>query len=344
MNKLVSIISPCYNGHDYLARFLDSILIQNYDNIEAILIDDGSTDDTYSILKLYVQKFRARGYQYRIIRQINSGQSEAINKGLKIFTGEYLTWLDSDDALFPDAIRKKVEYMESHKNVGLLISKIKVVEFGSFREIGEQKRILPNGKETFFRDLILGNNVFYTPGGYMVRSSMFKEAMPKDLQIEHPREIGQNFQLLLPISYKFPIGYLDEYTYYYSVRLNSHSHLKHSFEEQMRINEIISKKVLYHIADQIETNTIKNNDIKKLIDVRIAKYALITLLQYHRNDNVHKYINILKSNNCYDKEIKLLTLKIIHPYVSFILEIPLKIVRKIKRYIQKVLAMINLKY
>lgn len=61
---LVSLITPCYNGEKYLERFLDSVLAQTYDNIEFILVNDGSTDDTEKIALSYQEKFADRGYIY----------------------------------------------------------------------------------------------------------------------------------------------------------------------------------------------------------------------------------------------------------------------------------------
>lgn len=104
---LVSIITPCYNGEKFVSRFLDSVLDQSYTNIELIVINDGSTDQTEQILKSYEIKFKEKGIKFIHLFQSNGGQSSAINKGLEIFSGEYLTWPDSDDILTPDAIEIK---------------------------------------------------------------------------------------------------------------------------------------------------------------------------------------------------------------------------------------------
>ena len=64
MNPLVSIITPCYNGENYLERYLDSVLEQTYDNIELILVNDGSNDKTSEIANRYKSKFADNGYVY----------------------------------------------------------------------------------------------------------------------------------------------------------------------------------------------------------------------------------------------------------------------------------------
>lgn len=316
--KLVSIISPCYNGESYINRFLDSLLAQTYDKIELILINDGSTDNTEAIIKSYEVKFSSRGYLFKYIYQDNAGQSEAINKALPIFQGEYMTWVDSDDFLPPDAIKVKVAYLENHLNVGIVVSRVQVVSENNFEYLRIQQRICPEGKDDFFFDLILGKNVYYTPGGYMVRSSMFKDAMPKPIKIQSPREIGQNFQLLLPISYKYPIGYIDDITYIYTVRNNSHSRQKHDYNESMNIIRIISK-VLHNIALNIEPNEQYRIKIDNAIDIRIAKSQLRCLLHYNKKDGLNELKNRLKLLNAYDKESEHMIFCLKYPLLSKII-------------------------
>lgn len=273
MNKLVSIITPCYNGEKFVSRFLDSILAQSYNYIELIIINDGSTDNTENIILSYEKKFKEKNYRLIYIKQENSGQSEAINKGLSIFKGEYLTWLDSDDFLPSNAIKTKVDFLNSNKKYGTVVSKIQVVEEDSFKNLGLQERIRPKGEETIFYDLIIGKNVFYTPGGYMVRTSMFKDAMPNPLQIEAPREIGQNYQLLLPIVYKYPVGYINDICYYYVVRRDSHSHVRHTYEDQKAIIEVIQRTLL-NITKELTYDDYEIKKITKAIQYKIIHATL----------------------------------------------------------------------
>lgn len=90
---LVSIIVPIYNVEEYLRPCLDSLISQTYDNIEIILIDDGSTDSCRDICKAYAKEDERIVY----IRQENAGLSAARNKGLEIFHGGYVLFVDSDD-------------------------------------------------------------------------------------------------------------------------------------------------------------------------------------------------------------------------------------------------------
>ena len=99
MKDVISVIVPVYNVSAYLPECLDSILSQDYEKLEVILIDDGSTDDSGAICDAYAQ----RDGRIRVIHQKNGGAAAAKNAGLRAATGEYLSFADSDDFLEPGA-------------------------------------------------------------------------------------------------------------------------------------------------------------------------------------------------------------------------------------------------
>lgn len=102
----VSIIVPIYNMEQYLNRCLESIINQTYENIEIILINDGSKDNSLEICKNYAKKDN----RIMIIDQKNSGVSSARNSGLDKATGEYLAFVDPDDWIDKDGIEKMVDF------------------------------------------------------------------------------------------------------------------------------------------------------------------------------------------------------------------------------------------
>ena len=228
---LVSIVTPCYNGEASLKIFLDSVLNQTYDNIEIFFINDGSTDATEAICKEYMPLFEEKGYKFTYIWQENQGQAVAINKGLKLFRGKYLTWPDSDDYLFPEYIEKKVEFLEMHPELNMVINPIRhVYEDNMEKEVLVQRRIQKKD-DNLFRDFIIGHNSYYPPGGYMITANSFLEVYP-DREIYNSRQ-GQNIQMLLPIAYMHSYGYLDDVLYNYIIHPNSHAHKKRTFEEAL---------------------------------------------------------------------------------------------------------------
>lgn len=329
MSKLVSIISPCYNGEKYVARYIESVLSQTYDNIEFIIVNDGSTDKTEEVIMSYKNRFKEKGYKFIYIRQDNAGQSAAINQGLAIFTGDYMTWIDSDDYLPSNAIERKVKLMEDNPTAGICLCSIKVVEEGTFKKIGIQQRKKPIGEDELCKDLIRGNNVFYTPGGYMVRSSMFREAMPKPLQIQTPRVIGQNFQLLLPITFKYPACYTEEILFYYTVRRGSHSRVKHSFEEEKNIMDV-SRTVLYNIVRSIDTKEEDKQELLDLVEQRLLSRDISLLLKFKRKDHIDELISELKKRSMYNRQMKVNVMRIKHPIFDYIYRFAYKAKSRIK--------------
>ena len=101
-NPKVSIIIPIYNTAERLPGCLDSVLSQTHQNLEIILVDDGSTDDSPAIIQTYAKK----DSRIKVITQKNQGQSAARNRGLKQATGDFISFLDSDDAVKPNFIQK----------------------------------------------------------------------------------------------------------------------------------------------------------------------------------------------------------------------------------------------
>lgn len=109
---LVSIIMPNYNGSLYLIQALDSIIAQSYKNIEIIVVDDGSTDNSLEILHQYAAKTLA----LTVITQNNAGVADARNTGIVNAKGDYIAFLDSDDFWHPEKLTLQVNFLEEKPN------------------------------------------------------------------------------------------------------------------------------------------------------------------------------------------------------------------------------------
>ncbi len=110
-HALVSVIIPAYNAAATLGGTLDSVLQQTWRQTEIIVVDDGSTDATPTLLAGY-------GEQIKFIRQENAGPSAARNRGMEVAQGKYLAFLDADDQWLPDKLARQVELMEANPDVG----------------------------------------------------------------------------------------------------------------------------------------------------------------------------------------------------------------------------------
>lgn len=111
-NKLVSILIPAYNAEKYIGVALDSALNQTYKNLEIVVVNDGSRDNTEAVIKNY------RDRRLRYFSQENRGIARTRNKLLREAKGEYITFLDSDDIYLPDKVREEVEFLETNSDYG----------------------------------------------------------------------------------------------------------------------------------------------------------------------------------------------------------------------------------
>ena len=127
-NKLVSIIVPIYNSEHYLYECINSVIEQEYNNWELILVDDSSTDSSYHICEDYCSKKS----NIRLLKNKSKGVSAARNLGIRNATGDYLVFLDSDDMLSKHALQ-------------LLVSMIENYDFG----MGTYESLYSNGKRLY---------------------------------------------------------------------------------------------------------------------------------------------------------------------------------------------------
>ena len=113
MRPLVSVVCACFNISKYLDEAIASIYAQGYPNLELIVVDDGSTDDTYERLAMLRER-----HGFQLYRQANRGVSDALNHGLRHARGEFVMTPDLDDIVLPGALDTRVDYLLAHPEVG----------------------------------------------------------------------------------------------------------------------------------------------------------------------------------------------------------------------------------
>ena len=123
INPKVSVIIPAYNCDKYIASTITSCIEQDYNNIEIIVVNDGSTDETGSIVTAFLSDSRVR-----LINQENKGVSAARNLGIESATGDYLTFLDSDDTLVSDTISGNVKVLTAFPDIDWLYFPIQRID------------------------------------------------------------------------------------------------------------------------------------------------------------------------------------------------------------------------
>ena len=131
----VSIVIPVYNGAKYIRFAIESALAQTYKNIEIIVVDDGSTDNTEEIVRSY-------GAKVSYIKKKNGGVSSALNLGIKQMTGEYFSWLSHDDTYEPNKIEREMDYLIENNYV-----RKKIIVFSDYYLINTKGKIIGESRK-----------------------------------------------------------------------------------------------------------------------------------------------------------------------------------------------------
>lgn len=223
MQHIVSLIIPCYNGEKFLHRCLDCILAQTYKkNIELILVNDGSSDNTHEVVLFYQEKLKENLFDFKYIHQENTGVGGAVNAALKHFTGEFLALLDADDYMMPDSINKRANWLVEHPEYAMVLnSGYYVTDSDYFTSTRPFEKIDNFNENTAFEDILDGRLLSWS-GSYMIRASVWLKRCPN--REIYPSRAGQNMQMILPAVYHEKVGYIHEPLMRYLVQEHSLSH------------------------------------------------------------------------------------------------------------------------
>lgn len=126
----ISIITPCFNSENYLEETIRSVILQEYPNLEYIIVDGGSKDTTIDIIKRY------EPWISYWVSEADSGQSEAINKGIHRATGEWVAWINADDLYFPDTFKTIAGIIKKNKTTSWVVGSTVYID-NDFNKIGE---------------------------------------------------------------------------------------------------------------------------------------------------------------------------------------------------------------
>lgn len=114
----ISIVTPSYNQGKLISKTIDSILMQNIGSrLEYIIVDSLSDDDTDKIIRSRIPDIKKNGITFKYIREKDSGQADAINKGWKVSNGDIVAWINSDDEYYPNVLKNVLDFFEHNPNI-----------------------------------------------------------------------------------------------------------------------------------------------------------------------------------------------------------------------------------
>ncbi|MCQ2418833.1 MAG: glycosyltransferase family 2 protein [Clostridia bacterium] len=292
-NVTISLIVPCYNVEKVCDRFFQSLLEQDFTDVQLIFVNDGSTDQTENKLFSYREALEKLGYQFDYVYQENRGLGGAINTGLKKVCGTYLCWADPDDYFEKNAFSARVTYMDAHPECMAL-------ETDSFERNDSDREHytlasshFPETREPKQFWLLLNYRSNFNSGCHMLRVEGLRKVNP-EMDIYEARR-GQNWQMLLPVYYEFDRHYLDVPVYNYIVYEDSMSHSVKSYDDYMK---------RYQENGTIQSETIKRMHIpeeKKAeylhrIDMMTTRLYLYAAMGAHKKHEFKEQYKKLKKN------------------------------------------------
>ena len=304
-NSLISVIVPAYNVEKYISRCLDSILNQTYKNLEIIVIDDGSTDNTPVVIKQYENNYQ----NIKGIYQQNQGVSMARINGIKKASGNWIGFVDSDDEIETDMyemlLNNALKYNADISHCGYqMVFDNKINYFYNTGNLVLQDNL------SGIKDLLEGS--FVEPGlcNKLFRRKLFNSLLNEniiDMSIKINEDLLVNY-FLFKKSQKSV--FVDQCKYHYIVRSNSASRSK--LNKNKIYDPIRVKEIIYHDIDE-ELQAIAK---KVYLGTIINTYNSLVLVKSKRFDrDKNNVYNLIKKNKQYipylDKRQKLLSYMII---------------------------------
>ena len=232
---LVSVVITCYNHEKYIEKSVFSVINQTYQNIELIVVNDGSTDNSEKILNSL-----ASTHKFHVIHQQNTGLSGATNTGLQAATGKYIALLDSDDLFLPDKLDKQVAFLESHPDIAICGGNMIIINDNE--ELSAPRRF-PTYRELGFDDIFLERLDVIPASSAMIRKEVIDKTGGFDTTL---RLIQDRYFWLKATAAGFKIaGMKDLLIYYRKHDTNIHNNHQAMTENLLQILQQYADHPLY---------------------------------------------------------------------------------------------------
>lgn len=256
---LVSVITPSYNQGEFIKETIDSVLSQDYENLEYIVIDAVSADDTLEILKSY-------GNKIKWVSEKDAGQADAVNKGIKMAKGEIIGWLNSDDTYYPGAVSAAVNFLTENPESALV--------YGEANFISKDGGIIRRYKtEKYSRKGMARSCIICQPSAFFR-----KEAAEAAGLLDISYQCSMDYELWLRMAEKFKLSYIP----YLMAASRMYQENKSSsrigevcretFKCQLKYNGYVHIKWILYYAKYLIHSKNEKNRFKKIIGLFFGKY------------------------------------------------------------------------
>jgi len=229
----VSVVIPCYNGEKFIYGAIESVLNQSYQNFEIIIVDDGSTDNSKSVIQPFLRDQR--------IRLVEHGQNKGIpaarNTGIKASKGRFVAFLDQDDLWLPEKLDKQIAIFEKGSgNVGLVFSKMVIVLItGRLNKRYLSAQVAPSrinqlSKQEVLKALFMNN---FVP---MITTMVRRECMDTvGLFDERIRGGADDYDFCLRLATRYAVQYIDMPLAVRQIHFANYSNPERFFEDELLI-------------------------------------------------------------------------------------------------------------
>lgn len=282
----ISVIIPVYNGEKYIKRCIESIKKQTFYNWEVILVDDGSKDKTGEIC----DKYAGEDIRIKVIHKSNEGVSIARNVGINNATGDYITFIDSDDWIDSDFFLKAVSFLENNF-VDVLITGF------VFNKDKINKNIFKGKYEQFFTKQEVQKEFFkQNKFGWTVYDKFFKNNLIKNFQFNRSLKIGEDMLFFWQVlNFANKIGYLPLFKYHYDI--SASSTMTSKFSEKW-FHGLKSKREIYNQAKNISKELERLSRIVVIVEmVTLATKA--SKVNNYKSKRIIKYLQKKIRKNIY---------------------------------------------
>jgi glycosyltransferase involved in cell wall biosynthesis len=263
MELKVSIVMPAYNAELYIEEAINSILNQNYTNLELIICNDCSTDNTEKIIdKFCILDSRVK----KITNLKNEGISKSVNKCINISNSDFILRMDADDIMLPERIKRQINFLMKNPNIYMVGGAIELID--------SKGKVLKKRKYPKTNDEIVRKIYYYNP--FCHPSIAFRRCVIDNVGIYNSKFDGaEDFDLILRIIKKYEVANLEDAIIKYRIHGSSISEIKSRKQEALTIylrhkafyeyNLKISKIALIYNFCQIISIILIPNKLKRRI-------------------------------------------------------------------------------